>query len=114
MNGSPRKFLCLEKTSALGHVELEGPELGPSHCVRPLFLWLIQGVVIWDIPTPVTKTQAWGGCGALLMALASIWVVSKRLLRTSFWKVSFHLQEKQKGNKPLNTYTHILSSFPGT
>lgn len=62
--------------------------------------------MIWDIPTPVTKTQAWGGCGALLMALASIWVVSKRLLRTSFWKLSFHLQEKQKGNEPLNTYTH--------
>lgn len=41
MNGRPRKFLCLEKTSALGHVELEGPELGPSHCVRPLFLWVM-------------------------------------------------------------------------
>lgn len=41
MNGRPRKFLCLEKTSALGLVELEGPELGPSHCVRPLFLWVM-------------------------------------------------------------------------
>lgn len=36
------------------------------------------------IPTPVTKAQAWGGCGALAMALASVWVVSRRLLRTSF------------------------------
>lgn len=30
----------------------------------------------------------------MVMALASSWVVSKRLLRTSFWKASFHLQEK--------------------
>lgn len=39
---------------------------------------------VGGIPTPVTKTQAWGGCGALAMALASVWVVSRRLLRTSF------------------------------
>lgn len=36
MDGGPRNFLCLEKTSTLGHVELEGLEL-----LRSLFLWLI-------------------------------------------------------------------------
>ena len=39
---------------------------------------------VGGVPTPVTKTQAWGGCGALAMAPASVWVVSRRLLRTSF------------------------------
>lgn len=43
------------------------------------------------IPTPVTRTQAWGGRSASAMALAKVLVVSTRLLMTSLQKASFHL-----------------------
>lgn len=69
-----------------GKAGLSDPSGGTS--LPPEHYW---GSVIRSIPTPVTKTQALGGCGALAMAPAIIWVVSRRLLRTSFWKASFHL-----------------------
>lgn len=43
------------------------------------------------VPTPVTRTQARGGCSALAMALAKVLVVSTRLLMISLQKASPHL-----------------------
>lgn len=45
------------------------------------------------IPTPVTRTQARGGCSAAAMALAKVFVVSTRLLMTSLEKASPHLEK---------------------
>lgn len=60
------------------------------------------------------------------MALASIWVVSRRLLRTSFWKTSFHLRRglrmfsparlttaSQVGSPDVASSSHVIRPGPG-
>lgn len=53
------------------------------------------------IPTPVTRTQARGGCSAAAMALAKLLVVSTRLLMISWQKASPHLGKGEAGIKHL-------------
>lgn len=62
----------------------------------------------------------------MVMALASNWVVSRRLRRTSFWKVSFHLRRglrmfsparltaaSQLGSPDAASSSHVIRPGPG-
>lgn len=87
---------CLSSDIDGNKAAISRQDMGPPEACYRLEVTALQlsGIrACWaqPIPTPVTRTQARGGCSALAMALAKVLVVSTRLLTISLQKASPHL-----------------------